>query len=182
MRLQIDKLREREIVIDVAEKADEFPALKEVEERGEGRFLAPVTGQVRAFWANGFVEVQGRIASEVALDCSRCLAPIRMPLSSDFVLTFSRETPTMENEGGEEIELSADEMGIVLFEGDEIDLREALQEQLMLELPLRPLCADGCQGLCPHCGANLNEGVCGCNPPVFNSKFAALKNFKPEKE
>ena len=51
---------------------------------------------------------------------------------------------------------------------------------LLLEVPLVPLCDDDCKGLCPQCGANLNEGPCGCSrdeADVEASPFAALKNF-----
>ncbi|MCQ5072305.1 YceD family protein, partial [Adlercreutzia sp. DFI.6.23] len=51
---------------------------------------------------------------------------------------------------------------------------------LLLEVPLVPLCDDDCKGLCPQCGANLDEGPCGCSrdeADVEASPFAALKNF-----
>ena len=58
------------------------------------------------------------------------------------------------------------------MEGDEfdflpdnrkIDLVPLIVAALLLEVPLVPLCDDDCKGLCPQCGANLNEGPCGCS-------------------
>jgi uncharacterized protein len=49
-------------------------------------------------------------------------------------------------------------------------------------LPLQPLCRRECKGLCPQCGANLNEGECGCGSPDFSIKFATLKGFKVDKD
>ena len=75
------------------------------------------------------------------------------------------------------------------MEGDEfdflpdnrkIDLVPLIVAALLLEVPLVPLCDDDCKGLCPQCGANLNEGPCGCSrdeADVEASPFAALKNF-----
>ena len=58
------------------------------------------------------------------------------------------------------------------------------QAALLLELPLLPLCQDDCQGLCPTCGQNLNEGPCGCAPadageePTPQGPFAKLADLK----
>lgn len=48
---------------------------------------------------------------------------------------------------------------------DELDLRPMVRDLLVLELPLAPLCRDDCRGLCPTCGADLNEGDCACVTP-----------------
>lgn len=46
-----------------------------------------------------------------------------------------------------------------------IDLDEDIREEIILDYPIRPLCSLSCQGLCPQCGKNLNEGDCKCVPP-----------------
>ena len=47
--------------------------------------------------------------------------------------------------------------------GDTIDVTEVVARQhLLLALPIAPRCRDGCLGLCPTCGAERNEGECGC--------------------
>ena len=69
-------------------------------------------------------------------------------------------------------------MGLILIEDESIDLTEVLQDHVIMSLPVRPLCRDNCSGLCPHCGANRNEGDCGCEEPVFDTRFAALKDLK----
>lgn len=57
-----------------------------------------------------------------------------------------------------------------------------IEQALLLELPLVPLCADDCKGICPRCGANLNEGPCSCAEaaPAEDGPFAALRNLKLE--
>ena len=49
------------------------------------------------------------------------------------------------------------------FAGDELDPRDTLRELIMAELPDLPKCAEDCKGLCPKCGANLNEETCECD-------------------
>ncbi len=46
-----------------------------------------------------------------------------------------------------------------------IDLGPLVRDAVVLELPMAPLCRDDCAGLCPQCGANRNEGDCGCVAP-----------------
>ncbi len=43
-----------------------------------------------------------------------------------------------------------------------VDVDALAREAVVLALPLQPLCSDDCRGLCPHCGADLNLGPCGC--------------------
>ena len=45
---------------------------------------------------------------------------------------------------------------------EELDLSEDVRAEMLLALPMNLLCDDECAGLCPVCGADLNEEVCGC--------------------
>ena len=49
---------------------------------------------------------------------------------------------------------------------DTIDLGPLVRDAIVLELPMAPLCREGCRGLCPQCGADRNEADCGCVAPV----------------
>ena len=46
-----------------------------------------------------------------------------------------------------------------------LDVTADVREDLLLEIPGFPLCAEACKGLCAQCGQNWNEGPCGCAPP-----------------
>ncbi|MGE4345035.1 MAG: DUF177 domain-containing protein [Geoalkalibacter sp.] len=182
MRLQVEKLKDDELVLDVAEKAEEFPALAELQDQGQCRFARDLRGRLRAFRAGEYVEVQGGIATSAIFVCSRCLEDVELPLEIEVDLTFA---PHSEDEGleedEEEVELEAQDLGLIPYHGDEIDLHQALQEQVVMALPLRPLCSKGCKGLCPRCGANRNVEDCDCPAPIMNNKFAALKDFKVDR-
>jgi uncharacterized protein len=58
--------------------------------------------------------------------------------------------------------------------GDQLDLEPLARDAVLLELPLAPLCAEGCLGLCPTCGANLNQGVCACPRAGADPRWGAL--------
>jgi uncharacterized protein len=180
--IRVEDIKGEGLVLDAEETAGDFPTLSEIIAAGECEFPAPLKVHLRAQRVGELVEVEGEVETRIRLSCSRCLKGFEMPLATRFALTFSRELPEVSAEPGEEeVEISAEEMGIILFHGEEIDLRDAVQEQVVMALPLRPLCDEGCRGLCPQCGADLNQGDCGCAPPPFRSKFDALKDFKPDK-
>ncbi|HKK00839.1 MAG TPA: DUF177 domain-containing protein [Desulfuromonadales bacterium] len=184
MLIRVEEIKEEGLVFDWEEVAEAFPALSELSEAGECTFLAPLRVHLRALRVHEMVEVEGAVETTVSLTCSRCLKEVSLPLAAHFALTFTEELPDIdsEDEDGEGVELSAEEMGLILFQGDEIDLRDAIAEQVVMALPLRPLCDEGCKGLCQVCGADLNNGDCGCQPTPFNAKFAALKGLNVEKK
>ncbi len=182
MRLSVHDIRDAGLALEFVESAASFPVLAELQERRECRFPDPLRVTLRIQPAGGLFELSGRIETRVETPCSRCLKPTLASLDVSFDLAYVRELPVIEGEEGEDgREISAEEMGLVLLQGDEIDLREAVQEQVVLAFPFRPLCAPGCRGLCPQCGANLNEETCRCAPADFNLKFAALKDLKIDK-
>jgi uncharacterized protein len=52
-----------------------------------------------------------------------------------------------------------------------------LREQFQLTLPMKPLCAQACRGLCPQCGTNLNRSQCACKPVWVDPRLAALEGL-----
>jgi len=59
------------------------------------------------------------------------------------------------------------------LDGDRLDLAPMARDAVLLELPLAPLCRPACQGLCPTCGVDRNEGACTC-PPRRDERWGAL--------
>jgi uncharacterized protein len=106
--------------------------------------------------------------------CSRCLEPAR--LSVDLPLTLSYvET----DEVAPSSEEQDDEAGVVQFQGGVIDLSPQIRDELLLALPIGPLCREDCAGICPTCGVNRNLTPCDCDKrPNGTSKFGALAKFK----
>lgn len=159
----------------------DLPGLQALEEGEECQFLAPLSVDLRIYPAGDWLEVSGSLRSEVEVACNRCLKPFVWALSADFDLTLTRELPSVTDEEGEELEISAEEMGLVLVEDEEISLAELVSEQAVMAFPYRILCDEQCKGLCSQCGADLNQGPCQCRQENPLSKFATLKDFKVEK-
>jgi uncharacterized protein len=67
---------------------------------------------------------------------------------------------------------------LVIDESHVLDLTEVIRQDLLTRLPLQPLCAPDCPGLCPECGRELRTGACSCaNEGEAASPFAALADL-----
>lgn len=181
MEIRIDNLKTKPRKLAFAEPFEAFPALRELVERDELAFRGEISADLVATLAGTLVEVEGKLACTVILPCSRCLQPVAQRLDLQVALSFSRQVPSVD-ESAAERELNEEEVGLIPFEGDAIDLRSSLEQELLMALPQHPLCSDACAGLCPECGADLNQRRCACTPPVFHGGFAALKKFKVNRE
>ena len=180
MRIHLDQIKDTGLSLSYTEPADRFPVLAEMMQNGECDFLSPISSRLEVIRIGGIVNVQGEVHAGIHLVCDRCLREFDADLANVFSLTYSQDFDETTGEGGEELELSPEELGLLPVRGEEIDFRDGIQEQIVLALPVRALCSEDCKGLCPQCGADLNEAECGCSKVVPAGKFAALKKLKLE--
>jgi uncharacterized protein len=122
----------------------------------------------------GRYRVAGHVAGEIELTCGRCLEAFTLAVASEFDLRY---VPRAENVGEGEREVGEDDLTTAFYDQDQIDLSELMAEQVHLALPMKPLCSEGCKGLCPHCGTNLNAGACDCSETWEDPRLAVLKAF-----
>ncbi len=59
-----------------------------------------------------------------------------------------------------------------------LDLAERILEEVILTIPIQPLCRENCLGLCPICGENKNINPCNCKAKDGPSPFSVLKDLK----
>ncbi len=119
-----------------------------------------------------------RVETALDFECGRCLEPFTLPVKSGFRYTL---VPSREEEAHKE-ELSDEDISFGYYQDDLIDLNALVYEQILLQVPMKPLCGEACRGLCPRCGANLNTASCECKPGSVDGRFDALKNFKTKKQ
>lgn len=139
-------------------------------------FLAPVVVEVQCRHDADVFTVSGTISYRLQLSCSRCLEPFtlqhRFPWSEEF-----RRVTAGVSEGNVVYD---DDSGVWNFTGESIDLTEAVRENIIMSLPLKAVCRENCQGLCPHCGINLNKHRCQCSPDNSDPRFAVLRQWLSE--
>ncbi|MDX2481679.1 MAG: DUF177 domain-containing protein [Desulfuromusa sp.] len=172
MRLELKDIKRGALEQDYSCSLIEFPDLIEIAEDGGPKFSEPLTFHLRFQRSGQFVEVDACLGAVVVLQCGRCLQGFEQSLTESFTLTFVPQLKRSETE--EEVELEADELGLIVYEDEILELQEALQEQLLLAVPISPTCNASCRGLCPTCGINLNVEKCDCDRRPFNNKFTVL--------
>lgn len=142
-------------------KGDWDPASLDLGDSGL-RFSAPIRYRAHVSLMDGVVFVTGDCEEEVGLECGRCLVFFSFPLRVSFRLTLDPQDSPDSGDRPEGRELHPDELDEHHYTGDAINLGPLFREQLLLALPIYPLCRPDCRGLCPKCGLNLNEGSCRC--------------------
>lgn len=151
-------------------------------------FDRPFTGKAEIWNAGDRLLVMAELAGEALIPCSRCLTPFSLPLEVEFEEEFVEGTPgttaSDDRDDEDEDEGLDRQRPVTYYTGDEIDLSDSLRENVLLELPMQPICSDDCRGLCPTCGTNLNGDACKCGAAQteVDSRFAALKDLlrKPD--
>lgn len=109
------------------------------------------------------VRVKGEITCFVDGYCDRCLDKVVKQIVLPFDQTFYKD--------------SSDEVDNYVYLDSRLDATKAVCDEIVLSIPSSLLCNDDCKGLCPKCGANLNEKQCGCDTSRENA-FSVLKNLK----
>ena len=109
------------------------------------------------------IVVRGTLTAAWNAACSRCLEPVAGEISVHVDELF--ETHPLEGE-------------TYKLDEDVIDLEPMVRDALLLELPLAPLCADDCAGLCATCGVNRNVTHCECATQEIDPRWAALRSLE----
>ena len=124
------------------------------ESDGRPRDAVSVTGRLSAAGV-GLFYFSGRFAGVALGECRRCLIEVETPVDTESHLIYA--DLEMGSEDDPDVYETSRGRG-----GDNVDLRFAIREQWLLEVPAFVLCRPDCKGLCPTCGANLNQGACSC--------------------
>lgn len=149
-----------------------------VEDESWGVDLPPhekVTAGLRVERAGEFIRVHGELTTILKLECSRCLAEydfaVNVPVDSTLV-------PASRFDEVDSKELSGEDMDLRTYEGEEFNVDDIISENIVLMLPIKPLCREDCKGLCPNCGADRNTETCTCAKIPVDDRFSALKKIK----
>ena len=164
--------------VDQTFQPSEFPA--SVVEDEEYKVVAPVHLVMDVHKDGEAYRVSGTVATRLELECGRCLEAFEVAVQSPFELRYVPAPAATAD--GDEKEVSEDDLTTSYYHEDSIDLGELMHEQFVLALPMKPLCSEACQGLCPHCGTNLNRGACDCKPVWTDPRLAALKGILSDKD
>jgi uncharacterized protein len=138
-----------------------------------------ITGHLDFTNTGSCLLVRGRISTSLTLSCGRCLIYFTLPVACEIEEQFTLDHaagPSARNRSSALTIVEDDENpdAGILFSGPIMDLTEMLRQHLMVAVPMQPLHSEDCRGLCPQCGADLNEGACGCTAEPGNTQLSKL--------
>ena len=140
------------------------------------RFKQPFSFAVTVVRSLETYNVKGRIDCMVHGECCRCLAPTDVTVHADMQRLVQRREAA-----DEELEAVRDqEMDILDPGAKEMDLKEHMRDEIILELPQQLYCREDCKGLCPTCGHDLNRSACACTGEMVDTRWAALGDIRFE--
>jgi uncharacterized protein len=108
----------------------------------------------------------------VSQACGRCLEPSPSEVTANLDVRLVPRPSTADN-----VELAADDLDVDFYDKDVIDIGALIDAETTLALPMKPLCREGCLGLCRVCGGNRNVVKCECPERPPDPRLAALKDL-----
>lgn len=144
-------------------------------EVGAEEFVArgPATFDLTLTNTGAAVISMGQVSFPVSATCARCLA--------DFPTDIEAEVDGFYVHPGHEGGLPEEQEFEFISGSNTIDVAPSIAAALVLEAPFAPVHDEECAGICPECGADLNEGPCGCTTSAAEDHpFAGLKELLGE--
>jgi uncharacterized protein len=110
----------------------------------------------------------GRLRATTQCECARCLTEFEQPVSSRLAELFIYPPE------------NAPEGALTVGDDVHLDLAPLVREDMLLAVPMHALCRPNCNGLCPQCGQNWNDGPCTCTEVKQDPRWNALANLLKE--
>ncbi len=167
MIIEIDRLPKKGRKIS---KDFEFLSVDLIEENAV--FLEPVHTELTIKKIGEEISIKGKIKTRLSFTCSRCLVPFEFPIDSCFDLVYLPEEIEVVKD-----ELDSEDMNRFFYYSQKIDLEAVVLEQLNLTFPVKPLCSEDCQGICPVCGKIVKEDHCSCERSDSDPRLEKFKIF-----
>lgn len=135
---------------------------------GEKPFKKPAAVRGKVFSRAEVVTVSLSVMAEYDGRCDRCGRDMQTSCPVQIERVAVTATYTEEDDD------------LILLPDMQLDLKELVFSELVLSLPMKHLCREDCLGICPTCGANLNDGDCGCKRDQVDPRLAALQELLNE--
>lgn len=165
MKIKISDIEKAGIDLDFSEKINQNSLI---------RTYNPFNAHIKINKQEKEILIYGKVNGTVELQCSRCLKDFHRDLYFEFDLIYQ---PLAEMTREERNEIHRGEIEIDFYKEDELDISHIVKEQLILNLPLKPLCDEACKGFCPLCGLDMNLEHCECKKEFVDPRLKGLKRL-----
>ena len=138
----------------------------------EGAHVSRVRGTVSMLRTDKGIWVSATLDSRAPCTCNRCLKeyqqPVHMAIEEEYFPVVDVDTGAAGDRSGDGDEVFYVDHNHIL------DLREAARQYAAIGIPMKPVCREDCAGICPNCGANLNESPCTCDKTTRDGRWGPL--------
>lgn len=133
-------------------------------------FPAAVKVEVQLDKTGHQILLVGTVSTVRDFQCDRCITSFALQLGGKYRICYIQE-------GGEAPELDPSEMQLLPPGMSVIDIADDVRQTVLLSVPLKTLCRADCKGLCPMCGANMNETQCTCSDTTVDHRWDKLRSL-----
>lgn len=134
MRIEIDRLKDTELNLQ-----EDVPAESWDMDSNDIRFTGNIHLDCRFRMIGKEILVDAKVTTNRFITCSRCLDQITQTAEQLMQLNYNARNL-----------------------GNYLDIDKNVREEILINFPMKVLCSDGCKGICPGCGVNLNHQECKC--------------------
>jgi uncharacterized protein len=175
MKLRVDDITAEEREISFTEPEGEINRTLDRGPVNEYHLDHPIRVDLSYYRAGTELFLSGDVEAKATACCARCAEEFKLERHRAFRYVFAPKAIGYDSDDAEQ---RSDDLEFSIYEGDDVDLTPLVREQVLLALTDRPLCREDCRGLCPQCGANLNESACGCRSEKFDPRLSVLRAIK----
>lgn len=119
--------------------------------------------------------LQGKLRVTIVAECGRCLQEALVPIDGDVVALLCARGASFRKEP-DEVELTPQDLDQDFYEGDVIVLDDKIREQILLEVPMQPLCSEQCEGIADYVPEDTSAPL--QNEPAVDPRLAPLLKWK----
>jgi uncharacterized protein len=138
----------------------------------------PLTVEITLTNDGGVIEVAGRYDTRLTALCGRCLTEYERDIDGEVQARFLGS----EDELREEKEAAEEPIYYGLIRDNQVDVGSVVRQDVLVQCPMRPLCREDCEGLCPVCGINLNEEDCGHEQQSGDPRMARFRELAEDQD
>lgn len=144
------------------------------------QLAGPIEGEVQLSRTGRSILARGQLHTQVAELCSRCLTPVRAPITVEIE---EEALPSVDIDSGIPVDGASAPDALRLDAHHELDLTGVVRDAISLAEPIATLCRPDCRGLCLVCGADLNENPAHGHPDdAVDPRFAGLAALRDRLE
>ncbi|KNF08768.1 hypothetical protein CLPU_5c00750 [Gottschalkia purinilytica] len=170
MKLDLSMLLDRTVhKIDINKAVDVDLSSNGMAKQRDLKLLRPAEIEGSIYNTDEGLFLDAKVTYNYSENCARCLAEFENTI--EVVLSGKIVEKNDENR-----EQESDEI-IIYYNGDEVEIEEAIASTILLSLPMKSLCKEDCKGLCDMCGKDLNSEQCKCTKEEIDPRLAKLKDL-----